>query len=64
MRTVGTLSNSIAECETVAIDLDETHFDLDFSGLFSQPENKLILKKLNMARISVSYITIKSGVGS
>jgi len=57
MRTVGTLSDSIAVCETVAFDVS----DLDFSGLFSQPENKLILKKLNMARISVSYITIKRG---
>jgi hypothetical protein len=34
------ISNSIAECETVAIDLDETHFDLDFSGFFSMAEDQ------------------------
>lgn len=34
------ISNSIAECETVAIDLDETHFDLDFSGFFSMQEQE------------------------
>lgn len=40
---VKTLSDSIAECETVAFDIA----DLDFSSFFSQAENEIINNKLN-----------------